>query len=105
MREKQKMLRVFINESDKSGEFPLYVAIIDLCREKGISGATVLRGIAGYGLHKVVHTDRLLRLSSDLPLVVEVVDSEENLSCLIPLIRDIAGEVLITMEDIEVVGG
>ena len=100
---KKKLLRVFITESDRHGGKPLYYAIIDLCREKGLSGATVIRGVAGYGLHKVVHTDKILRLSGDLPLIVEVVGDEEKMALIIPLLGEMVSEGLVAMEDIDVV--
>ncbi|MDH3974779.1 MAG: DUF190 domain-containing protein [Deltaproteobacteria bacterium] len=100
---KKKLLRVFITEADKERGKPLYYAIIDLCREKGLSGATVIKGVAGYGLHKVVHTDKILRLSGDLPLIVEVIGEEEKMAVLIPALGDIVSEGLIAVEDIDVV--
>lgn len=99
----KKLLRVFITEADKHDGKPLYYAIIDLCREKGLSGATVIKGVAGYGLHKVVHTDKILRLSGDLPLIVEVVGDEDKMNQLIPALGEIVTEGLIAVEDIEVV--
>lgn len=101
--EKKKLLRVFITESDKFDGKPLYYAIIDLCRKKGLSGATVIRGVAGYGLHKVVHTDRILRLSGDLPLIVEVIGNEEKMELLIPSLGEMVPEGLVALEDIHVV--
>ena len=100
---KRKLLRVFITEADKYSGKPLYYTIINLCREKGLSGATVIKGVAGYGLHKVVHTDKILRLSGDLPLIVEVVGDEEKMDRLIPALGEIVREGLIAVEDIEVV--
>ena len=100
--EKRKLLRIFISESDRWKNSPLYLAIIDLCREHEIAGATVLRGIAGYGLHKVIHTDKILRLSGELPLIVEIVDREEKVQEILPLLEERVGEGLITMENIEV---
>ena len=101
--QRQKLLRIFISESDRWKDKPLYMAIIDLCREREIRGATVLRGVAGYGLHKVLHTGSLLRLSGDLPLVVEIVDSEDKIKALLPSLEEAVGDGLVTMETIEVV--
>jgi hypothetical protein len=101
--EKRKLFRIFIGESDRYKDKPLHIAIIELCRERDIAGATVLRGVAGYGHHNILHTDRVLRLSGDLPLIVEIVDSEENLMKILPLLREMAADGLITMENIEVV--
>lgn len=100
---KKKLLRIFITESDRWRDKPLYLAILELCRRKGIGGATVLRGVAGYGLHKVVHTDKILRLSGNLPLVVEVISSEEKVREIIPSVNEMIEEGLITLEDIEIV--
>jgi len=103
IRKKHKIVRVFITESDRCKGQPLYLAIIDLCRENEVKGATVLRGVAGYGLHNVLHLDKVLRLAGDLPLIVEIVDTEEKVLRLIPLIEDLLKGGLITMEDIDVI--
>ncbi len=80
----QLLMRIFIGEGDRHDGRPLYEALVDLFRKKGVAGATVLRGVAGYGAHSVYHTDKLLRLSADLPLVVEVVDSKEKIDAVMP---------------------
>jgi len=100
---KKKLLRVFITEADKYKGKPLYYAIMDLCKEKGLSGATVMKGVAGYGLHKIIHTDKILCLSGDLPIIVEVVGDEEKMVPLIPALGKIVSEGLIAVEDIDVV--
>ncbi|HEY6838478.1 MAG TPA: DUF190 domain-containing protein, partial [Geobacteraceae bacterium] len=82
------LMRIFIGESDRCGHQPLYEAIVELCRREGCAGATVLRGVAGFGAHSVYHTDRLLRLSSDLPVVVEIVETQEKLDVLLPKIDE-----------------
>ena len=101
--ENRKILRLFISESDKWDGKPLYLAIIKRCRKMEISGVTVLRGIAGYGLHKKVHTDKILTLSGDLPLVVEIIVCREKAENLISSIAEMLDGGLITLEDIEVV--
>ena len=100
----EKMMRIFVGEADKWENEPLYMAIIELCRERGIKGATALRGIAGYGLHNRVHTDRILRLSGDLPVVVEVIDREDKLKEALPELEKMIGDGLITFETVEVFG-
>src|SRR2546422_3735317 len=74
------LMRIFIGESDKYHGKPLYQALLEKFREKGLAGATVLRGVAGYGASSVVHTEKVLRLSLDLPLIIEIVRSEEHTS-------------------------
>ena len=102
MIENQKLVRIFISESGKWKKEPLYMAVINLCRERGIKGATAIRGVAGYGLHNKLHTGRVLRLSGDLPLVVEIVDSEEKIEAILPVIDDMLDGGLITIENIQV---
>ena len=101
--ETKKIVRVFISESDRWEGKPLYLAIIDLCREKGIGGATVLRGIAGYGLHGKVHTDKILALSGDLPLIIEIISSEDEAARLMPVLGGMLNGGLITIDDTSVV--
>ena len=98
----QVLLRVFIGESDKQGGKPTYQAIVEMLRREKISGATVLRGILGYGAHSQPHTINILRLSQDLPIVVEVVDTQENIDRVLPLVEEMAQDGLITMENIHV---
>lgn len=102
MLEKQKIVRVFISESSRWKGAPLFRAIIELCRNKGIKGATVIRGIEGYGLHNKLHTGSLLRLSGDLPLIVEIVDLKANVETILPDIDNMMEGGLITMEEIDV---
>ena len=73
------LLRVFIGESDKADGRPLYEVIVETARKRGIAGATVLRGFLGFGANSRIHTSKVLRLSEDLPIVVEIVDSEEKI--------------------------
>ncbi len=97
-----KLLRIFIGESDKYEGQPLYEWIVRTARERGMAGATVLRGLEGFGAHSRLHTAKILRLSTDLPLVVEIVDTEDQIESFLPLIDDAIGEGLATVEKVEV---
>ena len=96
------LLRIFIGESDKHQGLPLYEWIVRRAREQGLAGATVLRGLEGFGAHSRLHTAKILRLSTDLPIVVEIVDTEENIQAFLPAIDDAIGEGLATLEKVEV---
>jgi PII-like signaling protein len=98
----QCLLRIFIGESDRCGHIPLYEALVELFRKEGFAGATVMRGIAGFGAHSMYHTDRLLRLSTDLPVVLEVVDSRERCQEVLPRVEELMNGGLITMEQVAV---
>src|SRR5947207_12805254 len=80
------LLRVFVGESDKHGHIPLYEAIVLKAREAGLAGATVLRGLMGFGKHSVLHTAKILRLSEDLPMGVEIVDSLAKIEAFLPIL-------------------
>src|SRR5213076_388898 len=97
------LLRVFIGESDKFLYKPLYEAIVQKTRELGLAGATVLRGSEGFGAHSVVHRTGLLEMSSDLPIVIEIVDTEEKINLLLPHLEVMVVEGMITMEHVVVV--
>ena len=97
------LLRVFIGESDTWHGRPLYQAIVRRLREEGLAGATVLRAIEGFGAKSHLHTSRLLRLSEDLPLVIEVVDTAENIDRVLPLLDEMIGDGLVTLEKVQVV--
>jgi uncharacterized protein len=97
-----KALRIYIGESDTWHGRPLYQAIVRRLREEGIAGATVLRGIEGFGAHSRLHTARILRLSEDLPLVIEVVDREDRIRSTLPILDEMVTEGLITLEDVDV---
>lgn len=97
------LLRIFIGESDRWHGKPLYQAIVERARDEGLAGATVLRGIEGFGAHAHLHTARILRLSEDLPVVVEIVDSEERIRRVLPLLDEMVGEGLVTLEKVEVI--
>ncbi len=97
-----KLLRIFIGESDRHEGLPLYEWIVRQARENGLAGATVLRGLEGYGAHSRLHKAKILRLANDLPLVVEIVDTEEKIQSFLPLIDDAVSEGLATVERVEV---
>ncbi|MGH7550890.1 MAG: DUF190 domain-containing protein [Gemmatimonadota bacterium] len=97
-----KLVRIFIGESDQWEGRPLYEAIVHRVREAGGAGVTVLRGIEGFGAHSRIHTARILRLSQDLPIVIEIVDSAESIDSLLPQIDPMIEEGLITIERVHV---
>ena len=97
------LLRIFIGESDRWHGQPLYEAIVLKARELHLAGATVLRGPMGFGAHSRMHTTKILRLSEDLPIVVEVVDSQEKINTLLPFIDETVQEGLVTMENVRVI--
>jgi hypothetical protein len=92
------LLRVFIGESDRFEGRPLFEAIVHKVRELGLAGATVLRGTEGFGAHSVVHKASLLEMSTDLPIVVEIVDTDDNVRRLLPHLETMVQEGMITME-------
>lgn len=97
------LMRIFIGESDKYHGKPLYEALIEKFREKGLAGATVLRGVAGFGASSTVHTDKILRLSLDLPLIIEMVETEEAIQSILPDVDGMIGGGLITLERARVI--
>jgi uncharacterized protein len=98
-----KLLRIFIGESDRWEHRPLYEAIVLKARELGLAGATVLRGPMGFGANSRLHTAKILRLSEDLPLIIEIVDSEAQIQRLLPILDEMVGEGLVTLEDVQVI--
>jgi len=98
-----KLLRVFVGESDRWHGKPLYQAIVERVRAEGLAGATVLRGIEGFGADSRLHTARILRLSEDLPVVIEIVDSAEQIDRILPLLDEMVGEGMVTLERVEVI--
>ena len=98
-----KLLRVFVGESDKHGHKPLYEAILEKARELGLAGATVLHGSAGFGANSRVHTSKILRLSEDLPIVIEIVDKEERINTLLPELDTMIDEGMVTIENVRMV--
>jgi hypothetical protein len=97
------LLRMYIGESDQWHGKPLYQAIVELARERGLAGATVLRGIEGFGANSHIHTSRILRLSQDLPVLIEIVDQEDRLRAILPELDSMVGDGLITLERVEVI--
>lgn len=97
------LLRIFIGESDRWKHGPLYEAIVMKARELHLAGATVLRGPMGFGKSSRVHTAKILRLSMDLPLVIEIVDSEERINALLPALEEMMGGGLVTLEKVKVI--
>ncbi|MGD0484915.1 MAG: DUF190 domain-containing protein [Gemmatimonadales bacterium] len=92
------LMRIFVGESDKYEGRPLYEALLERFRKRGLAGATVLRGVAGFGASSVVHTEKVLRLSLDLPVVVEVVETEEAIQSVLPDLDEMIGGGLVTLE-------
>jgi PII-like signaling protein len=97
-----KLLRIFIGESDTWHGRPLYDAIVERARKEGLAGATVLRGIEGFGAHSRLHTSRILRLSEDLPVVIEIVDSSDQIDRVLPLLDEMISEGMVTVEKVQV---
>lgn len=97
-----KLLRIFIGESDTWHGKPLYQAIVQRVREEGLAGATVLRGIEGFGAKSHLHTARILRLSEDLPIVIEIVDTAENVDRVIPVLDEMVEDGMVTVERVQI---
>jgi len=100
--EEGHLLRIFLGESDKHEGKPLYEWLVMKAREHGLAGATVLRGIEGFGAHSRLHTAKILRLSEDLPIVVEIVDAREKIEAFLPVIDDAIQEGLATLERVQI---
>jgi hypothetical protein len=101
--EEGTLLRIFFGESDKYNRKPLYEEIIIKAKELGLAGATASRGIMGFGADSHMHSAKILRLSGDLPVIVEIVDSKENINKLLPFLDKVVQEGLITMEKVKVI--
>ncbi len=97
------LLRIFIGQGDRLEGKPLYEQIVLKARELKLAGATVIRGVMGFGARSLVHTARFLRLSEDLPIIVELIDTEENLNKIFPFLNDNVDEGLITIEKATVI--
>jgi PII-like signaling protein len=97
------LLRIYIGESDRSQHRPLYEAIVLKARELHLAGATVLRGPMGFGAASRIHTAKILRLSLDLPMVIEIVDTEEKVNTLLPFLDEMMGGGLVTLEKVKVI--
>jgi uncharacterized protein len=100
---KAKMLRIHFGENDKWNDKPLFRAIVEKCRELDIAGATVFRGIEGYGASTLIHRAHLLSFSSDAPIMVSVIDSEEKIQKLIPFLDQVVTEGLVAVSEVEVI--
>ncbi|MFA5100240.1 MAG: DUF190 domain-containing protein [Candidatus Omnitrophota bacterium] len=101
--EEGMLLRIFVGESDQYNGKALYEQIVLKAREMNLAGATVLRGLMGFGAHSRLHTAKLLRLSEDLPVVIEIVDTEEKLQGIMPFLDEVVTEGLITLEKVRVI--
>lgn len=97
-----ELLRIYIGEDDKHHGRPLSEVIVEAARRQGLAGATVLRGLAGFGANSVVHTSKILRLSADLPLVIEIVDTLEKIQDFLPVLHGMIAEGLVTLETVRV---
>ena len=97
------LLRIFVGESDRHGHHPLYEAIVLKAREAGLAGATVTPGVMGFGKHSVLHTAKILRLSEDLPMVVEIADSLEKIEQFLPALDQMVADGLVTLERVRVI--
>jgi len=97
------LLRIFIGESDRVGNRPLYEVIVEEARRRGLAGATVIRGFLGFGANSRIHTAKILRLSEDLPVVIEIVDAEEKIEAFIQELDGMIHEGLVTLEKVRVI--
>lgn len=98
-----QLLRIFIGESDRWHGAPLYEAIVRRAREEGLAGATVLRGMEGFGAHSRIHTAKILRLSADLPIVIEIADRPERIEAFLPLLDEMVQEGMMTLETVRII--
>jgi PII-like signaling protein len=97
------LLRIFLGESDRHDGNPLYEIVVLKAREAGLAGATVLRGAMSFGASSRLHTSKILRLSADLPLVIEIVDTEEKINAFLPTLDNLMGGGLVTLEKVRVI--
>lgn len=98
-----QLLRIFVGESDRWHGRPLYEAIVSRAREAGLAGATVLRGLMGYGARSRIHTAKVLRLSEDLPIVVEIADRADRIQAFLPLLDEMVEDGMVTLEKVQVI--
>lgn len=98
-----RRVRIYIGTSDQWHGKPLYAAIVQEARKRGLAGATVARGIMGYGAHSAIHEPHLFSLSSDLPVVIELVDGEEKIRAFLPLLDEMVKEGMITTSEVEII--
>jgi uncharacterized protein len=96
-----KLLRIFVDEEDRFDGKPLYMALVDALKAAGFTGATVLKGIEGYGIHKTVHAARTFDVSTNLPILIEVIEEESKVIAFLPMLRAMISEGLITLENLE----
>jgi uncharacterized protein len=96
------LLRIFLGERDRHGHQPLYEAVVIKAREQGLAGATVLRGMLGYGCSSVLHTTKILELSEDLPMVIEIIDSEAHINEFLGVLNGMLSSGLVTLEKVRV---
>jgi PII-like signaling protein len=101
--DKGTLLRIFLDEEDRRQGKSLYAAIVDALRDAGFAGATVLKGIEGYGAHKTVHSARVFDFSTNLPVLIEVFEQEEKVLAFLPVLREMVSEGLITLENVQLV--
>ncbi len=98
-----ELLRIFIGESDRHGNRPLHEVIVAEARKRGMAGATVLRGTLGFGAHSRIHTARILRLSEDQPMVIEIVDTPERIQAFLPDLDKLMDEGMVTLEKVRII--
>lgn len=99
------ILRIYLSENDRCDGRPAHEVILEFMRDSKIAGATVLHGIEGYGVHSKIHTTSILRLGTDLPMILEAVDSEEKIRKIIPELRRMVPKELITLQQVEIISG
>jgi PII-like signaling protein len=97
-----KLIRIYIGESDQWHQVPLYSAIVRRAHEEGLAGATVTQGSEGFGAHSRIHTTSILRLSEDLPIVIEIADKPERVAAFLPILDEMVTEGLVTVQDVEI---
>ena len=98
-----QLVRVFIGEADRWHGKPLFQAIVERMRKEGLAGTTVIKGIEGFGAASRLHTTRILQLSTDLPVVIEVVDSQERIDRILPILDEMVGDGLVTLEKVHII--
>lgn len=103
VQKQQILMRIFIGEHNKHGHKPLYQAIVEMLQAEKIAGATVLRGIAGFGAKSHLHSSHLLALSPNLPMIIECVDTKENIDRIMPIIDGMVDDGLVTLENVDVI--
>lgn len=97
------LLRIYIGESDRHEGRPLATALIERARREGLAGATALRGLQGFGLHSMIHSANILRLSSDLPILIEIADTVEKIEAFLPIVEEMVPEGMATVERIQII--